>query len=97
MTTKLKLKLEALVPWIEKSENVADISEKYRLSGGIETIIGTDYRSTEKSAKNRQNRRYIGEISAKYRWRTEKSAKHRRVEPRAAKTAEDSKKSAINR
>ena len=53
--------------WIEKSENVADISEKYRLSGGIETIIGTDYRLTEKSAKNRQNRRYIGEISVEDR------------------------------
>ena len=79
--------------WIEKSENVADISEKYRLSGGIETIIGTDYRLTE----NRPKIGKIADISAKYRWRTEKSAKHRRVEPRAAKTAEDSKKSAINR
>ena len=58
---------------IEKSENIADISKKYRISGGIETIIVTDYRSTEKSAKNRQNRRYIGEISVKHRFIGEKS------------------------
>ena len=64
----------SLYAWIEKSENVADISEKYRLSGGIETIIGTDYRSTEKSAKNRQNRRYIGEISVENRKIGETSA-----------------------
>ena len=57
-----------LSPGIEKSENVADISKKYRISDGAETIIVTDYRSTEKSTKNRQNRRYIGEISAKYRF-----------------------------
>ena len=46
---------------IEKSENVADISKKYRISDGAETIIVTDYRSTEKWSKNRQNRRNIGE------------------------------------
>ena len=39
---------------------------KYRISGGIETIIVTDYRSTEKSAK-----------SPIYRWSTNKSAKNR--------------------
>ena len=62
------------MPGIEKSENIADISEKYRISGGTETIIGTDYRSTEKSAKNRQNRQYIGEISVENRKIGEKSA-----------------------
>ena len=36
---------------------------KYRISGDTITIIGTDYRSTKKLAKIRQNRRYIGEIS----------------------------------
>ena len=60
-------------PTIEKSENVADISKKYRISDGAETIIVTDYRSTEKSAKNRQNRRYIGDISVKHRFIGEKS------------------------
>ena len=68
-------------PWIEKSENVADISSKYRLSGGMETINGTDYRSTEKSAKNRQNRRYIGEISVKHRKIGEKSRYFLPVQP----------------
>ena len=60
--------------WIEKSGNIADISEKYRISGNTITIIGTDYRSTEKSAKNRQNRRYIGEILVENRKIGEKSA-----------------------
>ena len=55
-------------PTIEKSENVADISKTDRISDGAETIIVTDYRSTEKSTKNRQNRLYIGEISAKHRF-----------------------------
>ena len=53
---------------IEKSENVVDILKKYLISDGAEMIIVTDYRSTEKSTKNRQNLRYIGEISAKYRF-----------------------------
>ena len=50
---------------IEKSENVADISKKYRISDGAETIIVTDYRSTEKSTKKSAKspiyRRNIGE------------------------------------
>ena len=50
-----------LFPGIEKSENIADISKKYRISGGIETIIVTDYRSTEKSTKSSIYRRNIGE------------------------------------
>ena len=36
-------------------------------------IIGTNYRSTEKLARNRQNRRYIGEISVENRKIGEKS------------------------
>nr|CAN69236.1 hypothetical protein VITISV_006534 [Vitis vinifera] len=66
--TKLQGIKHKKIQRIEKSENVADISKKYRISDGAETIIVTDYRSTEKSTKKRQNRRYIGEISAKYRF-----------------------------
>ncbi|WJZ86110.1 hypothetical protein VitviT2T_005601 [Vitis vinifera] len=77
----LVMQLGSLTPWIEKSENVADISSKYRLSGGMETINGTDYRSTEKLAKNRQNRRYIGEISVKHRKIGEKSRYFLPVQP----------------
>ena len=54
-------------PGIEKSGYIVDISEKYRISGGTETIIVTDYRSKEKPVKNRQNRQYISEISVKHR------------------------------
>ena len=53
-----------LNPGIEKSENVTDISKKYRISDGVETIIVTDYRSTEKSTKIGK----IADISAKYRF-----------------------------
>ena len=45
---------------IEKSGYIADILEKYRISGGTETIIVTDYRSTKKSAKSSIYRRNIG-------------------------------------
>ena len=59
----LLLLLLLLQPRIEKSGNIVDISEKYRISGINETIIATNYRSMEKSPKNWQNHRYIGEIS----------------------------------
>ena len=61
--TKVLWKVEQslLGPWIEKSENVADISKKYRISDGAETIIVTDGKIDKKSAKSLIYRRNIGE------------------------------------
>ena len=45
---------------LKKSGYIDDISLIYRVSVGFDTKQRIDYRSTEKSVKNRTYRRYIG-------------------------------------
>ena len=64
----LGIEVSYLRPRIEMSKNFGDISEKYRLSVGSDTIFVTDYRSTDISLIFQKYLRYFGIYRYSYRF-----------------------------
>ena len=81
MRTPFPINLDQAQTWIEKSIFINDISLIYQISDDPERILSTDYRIGGISKK--KNIGKIIEISAIYRFETDKSAKKSSVKPQA--------------